>query len=125
VDENFKYVQLVSGSKELLPRWRRVLRVENGAIGFAVGHEYVKRRFPPEARAQVLDILRAQSWIEVDAGDVGAAGAVHQDERDQGHAQDDDDGGEEPPGYVLGEHQPLRVKPGGSGTTSTCVTCRR
>ena len=57
VDENFKYVQLVSGSKELLPRWRRVLRVENGAIGFAVGHEYVKRRFPPEARAQVLEIL--------------------------------------------------------------------
>jgi len=55
---------------------------------------------------------QAQSWIEVDAGYVRAAGAVHQDERDQGHAQDDDDGGEEPPGYVLGEHQPLRVKPG-------------
>jgi putative endopeptidase len=57
VDENFKFVQLVSGSKELLPRWRRVLRVENGAIGFAVGHEYVKQRFPPEARAQVLEIV--------------------------------------------------------------------
>jgi putative endopeptidase len=57
VDENFTYAQLVSGSKELLPRWRRVLRTENGALGFAVGHEYVKRRFPPEARAQVLDIL--------------------------------------------------------------------
>src|SRR5260221_234315 len=57
VDENFRYAQLVSGSKELLPRWRRVLRTENGALGFAVGHEYVKQRFPPEARAQVLDIL--------------------------------------------------------------------
>ena len=57
VDENFRFAQLVSGSKELLPRWRRVLRTENGALGFAVGHEYVKRRFPPEARAQVLDIL--------------------------------------------------------------------
>jgi putative endopeptidase len=57
VDENFKFAQLVSGSKELLPRWRRVLRTENGALGFAVGHEYVKRRFPPEARAQVLEIL--------------------------------------------------------------------
>src|SRR5258705_611328 len=59
VDENFKYVQLVSGSKELLPRWRRVLRVEKGAIGFAVGHEYVKRRFPPEARTQGIEILHA------------------------------------------------------------------
>jgi len=38
VDENFRYAQLVSGSKELLPRWRRVLRTENGALGFAVGN---------------------------------------------------------------------------------------
>ncbi len=57
VAENFKFVQTVRGTKELLPRWRRVLNTENGALGFAVGHEYVKRRFPPEAKAQVLDIL--------------------------------------------------------------------
>lgn len=57
VDENFKLAQAVSGTKELLPRWRRVLGAENGALGFAVGHEYVKRRFPPEARVQVLEIL--------------------------------------------------------------------
>ena len=57
VAENFKFVQAVRGTKELLPRWRRVLNVENGALGFAVGHEYVKRRFPPEAKAQVVDIL--------------------------------------------------------------------
>ena len=57
VAENFKFVQAVRGTKELLPRWRRVLNTENGALGFAVGHEYVKRRFPPEAKAQVLDIL--------------------------------------------------------------------
>ncbi|HEV7433088.1 MAG TPA: M13 family metallopeptidase N-terminal domain-containing protein, partial [Steroidobacteraceae bacterium] len=57
VAENFKFVQAVRGSKELLPRWRRVLNTENGALGFAVGHEYVKRRFPPEAKAQVVEIL--------------------------------------------------------------------
>ena len=57
VIENFKLEQAVSGAKELLPRWRRVLSAEDGALGFAVGHEYVKRRFPPEARAQVLEIL--------------------------------------------------------------------
>lgn len=57
VDENFRFVQAVRGTKELLPRWRRVLNTENGALGFAVGHEYVKRYFPPEARAQVVDML--------------------------------------------------------------------
>ena len=57
VDENFRLVQAINGSQELLPRWRRVLGEENGALGFAVGHEYVRRRFPPEARNQVLDIL--------------------------------------------------------------------
>ncbi len=57
VNENFKFVQAVRGTKELLPRWRRVLSTENRALGFAVGHEYVKRRFPPEAKAQVVDIL--------------------------------------------------------------------
>jgi putative endopeptidase len=57
VDENFKLSQAISGSKELLPRWRRVLSAENGALGFAVGHEFVKHRLPPQARAQVVEIL--------------------------------------------------------------------
>jgi putative endopeptidase len=34
-----------------------VLSAENGALGFAVGHEFVKHRLPPEARAQVVEIL--------------------------------------------------------------------
>ena len=59
VAENFKYVQAVRGTKELLPRWRRVQSTENGALAFAVGHEYVKRHFPPESKAQVLEILHA------------------------------------------------------------------
>jgi len=57
VDENFKLVQALSGSRELLPRWRRVLNAENGALGFAIGHEFVKHRLPPEARAQVVSML--------------------------------------------------------------------
>ena len=57
VAENFKFVQAVRGTKELLPRWRRVLNTENNALGYAVGHEYVKRQFPPEAKAQVVGIL--------------------------------------------------------------------
>jgi len=57
VDENFRLTQAVSGTEEQLPRWRRVLRAENAALGFAVGHEFVKHRLPPEARAQVFEIL--------------------------------------------------------------------
>ncbi len=57
VQENFRLAQAVRGTQELLPRWRRVLRAEDAALGFAVGHEYVKRHFPPEARAQVLEIV--------------------------------------------------------------------
>ena len=57
VNENFKLAQAISGSKELLPRWRRVLNAENSALGFAVGREFVKHRLPPEARAQVVAIL--------------------------------------------------------------------
>jgi putative endopeptidase len=57
VNEDFRLAQAVSGTKELLPRWRRVLNAETEALGFAIGREYVKHRFPPEARAQVLEIL--------------------------------------------------------------------
>jgi len=57
VDENFHYAQQILGTKELRPRWRRVLGTVQGAMGFAVGREYVKQRFTPEAKAQVLEIL--------------------------------------------------------------------
>jgi putative endopeptidase len=57
VQENFRLAQAVRGTQELLPRWRRVLRAEDGALGFAVGHEYVRHHFPPAARAQVLEIV--------------------------------------------------------------------
>jgi putative endopeptidase len=57
VEENFHLRQLLLGSKELLPRWRRVLGAANGSLGFAIGHEFVRLYFPPEAREQVLAIL--------------------------------------------------------------------
>src|ERR1700674_5349173 len=55
--------------------------------------------------AEAGDVLRTQRGVEVDARHVSAAGAVHKNERDQRHAQDDEDGGEEPPDHVLGQHQ--------------------
>ena len=74
----------------------------------------VERPVEPEVSPQPGYVLRPQRRVEVDARHIGAAGAVHQHERDQRHAQHDDEGGEEPPGHVLREHQLLDVKPGGS-----------
>src|SRR5438132_6068334 len=77
----------------------------------------------PEVSPQPGNVLRPQRRVQVDAWHIGAAGAVHQHERDQRHAQHDDEGGEEPPGHVLREHQLLDVKPGGSWITSVRTTC--
>ncbi|MDE2091399.1 MAG: M13 family metallopeptidase [Gammaproteobacteria bacterium] len=57
VDENFKMQSALTGAKELLPRWKRVIRAENSALGFAVGKAYVEAKFPPSSKAAVLDIL--------------------------------------------------------------------
>ncbi|MDN5864735.1 MAG: M13 family metallopeptidase [Gammaproteobacteria bacterium] len=57
VKENFKMHSALTGAKELLPRWQRVVNAENGALGFAVGKLYVKQEFPPSSKKAVLDIL--------------------------------------------------------------------
>jgi len=57
VDENFKMQSALTGSKELLPRWKRVTKAENNALGFAVGKAYVEMKFPPSSKAAVLEIL--------------------------------------------------------------------
>lgn len=57
VDENFKMQSALTGAKELLPRWKRVVSAENNALGFAVGKAYVEKKFPPSSKAAVLDIL--------------------------------------------------------------------
>lgn len=57
VEENFKMRSALTGAKVLLPRWKRVIRAENYALGFAVGKAYVENKFPPSSKASVLDIL--------------------------------------------------------------------
>ena len=60
--ENFAYRALYSGAKEMLPRWKRCLRVTDGQLGEALGQAYVERTFSPGAKAeakQVIDDIRA------------------------------------------------------------------
>ncbi len=57
VAENFKFNQLFSGAKELLPRWKRCAAATDGALGELLGQEYVKEAFPPEAKARAVAIV--------------------------------------------------------------------
>ncbi|MEP6763639.1 MAG: M13 family metallopeptidase [Gemmatimonadaceae bacterium] len=57
VQENFKYGQLFSGAKELLPRWKRCSGSTDARLGELLGQEYVKNAFPPEAKARAVKIV--------------------------------------------------------------------
>ncbi len=57
VNENFTFVQLLTGAKELQPRWKRCTRNADGRIGEMLGQEYVKGAFPPEAKDRAVKIV--------------------------------------------------------------------
>jgi putative endopeptidase len=60
--EEFAYGALYSGAKQMLPRWKRCLRVTDRQLGEALGEAYVAKTFSPEAKAQatqVIDDIRA------------------------------------------------------------------
>jgi len=55
--EDFAYRSLYSGAKEMLPRWKRCLRVTDGQLGEALGQAYVARTFSPQAKAQATQVI--------------------------------------------------------------------
>ena len=57
VDENFKMVSALSGAEKILPRWKRVVSTEEGALGFAIGKLYVDEYFTPQAKQEALGML--------------------------------------------------------------------
>ncbi len=58
VEEDFAFRgRILAGTKELKPRWKRVLTNIDGQIGEALGQLYVARYFGPEAKAQALDMV--------------------------------------------------------------------
>src|SRR5579863_5499204 len=58
VDENFDFFgKTLTGAKELQPRWKRCVQSTDRQLGFALGQEYVKERFPPEAKAAALKMV--------------------------------------------------------------------
>ncbi|MGH8280502.1 MAG: M13 family metallopeptidase, partial [Gammaproteobacteria bacterium] len=57
VQQDFQLQSALSGAKELLPRWQRVINSENRALGFAVGEAYVAKAFPPSSKQAAIAIL--------------------------------------------------------------------
>jgi len=58
-DEEFAfYRRELGGATEPLPRWKRALYFADSAAGDDLGQMYVKRYFPPEAKAEVQTLVR-------------------------------------------------------------------
>ncbi len=56
--ENFHFFSTVlRGVKEMKPRWKRVVETVNAGMGMALGQLYVRRAFPPEAKARVQEMV--------------------------------------------------------------------
>ncbi|MGH7741646.1 MAG: M13 family metallopeptidase [Candidatus Eiseniibacteriota bacterium] len=57
VDEDFAFRSRLSGEKEIQPRWKRCMEETDGAIGEALGREYVKAHFTPETKQHALEMV--------------------------------------------------------------------
>ncbi len=57
VNANFEMSKLLSGQKELQPRWKRMAPLTDAQLGDALGQLYVKKYFPPEAKQRILDLV--------------------------------------------------------------------
>jgi putative endopeptidase len=59
-DENFAFFnQTLNGQKEQQPRWKRCTAATDQALGEAVGQDWVKQNFPPQAKANMEDLIHA------------------------------------------------------------------
>ncbi len=58
VNENFRFYEAtLRGTKQIKPRWKRVVAKTDEEIGEALGKLYVAEKFPPEAKARALEMV--------------------------------------------------------------------
>jgi predicted metalloendopeptidase len=57
VNEAFRFNSALSGAREQQPRWKRCLSFADGSLGDALGREYVKVVFTPEAKQKMLGMV--------------------------------------------------------------------
>jgi putative endopeptidase len=59
VDANFDfYGTTLTGVTENRPRWKRAVSTVEGALGEALGREYVAKYFPPERKARMEELVK-------------------------------------------------------------------
>ena len=59
VDEDFHFFrQILTGAKEIQPRWKRCVAATDSDLGFALGEKYVEQAFPPDAKARTLRMVQ-------------------------------------------------------------------
>lgn len=57
-DENFDFFRrYMSGQKEPQPRWKTCVQATDGDLGEALGMEYARKAFPPEAKARMNELI--------------------------------------------------------------------
>ncbi len=57
-DENFNFFgRYLSGAKERQPRWKTCVGATDNNLGEALGEQYIKRAFKPEARARMNELI--------------------------------------------------------------------
>lgn len=74
VQENFAFNQVLTGAKEIRPRWKRAISYVDDVMSDAVGQMYVDRYFPKENKERMLELvgnlqealgerIKAQTWM--------------------------------------------------------------
>jgi len=58
-NENFRFYSVLSGSKEQLPRWKRVLDTENDLMGEVLGQIFVREYFPEKTKERYVNLVEA------------------------------------------------------------------
>jgi putative endopeptidase len=56
-DAQFAYAKLLSGQQQQKPRWKRASQLVDGLMGDALGQLYVRKYFPPEAKARMKELV--------------------------------------------------------------------
>lgn len=58
VEESFNFSgRVMTGAKEMQPRWKRCTQATDRQLGEALGQQYVQKVFPPEAKAAALKMV--------------------------------------------------------------------
>ncbi len=57
VEQNFKFNKILTGQKEMTPRWQRVSGVVDNTMGDLLGEMYVSKYFTAAAKQRMLDLV--------------------------------------------------------------------